>query len=154
MDGQTWSPATHNCYKAILSLIYRLAIESNKAKTNPGRLLKRRVESNVRLRWLLPDEEIKLRSAIERGFRWHLSEFEVALNTGMRPSEMFGLRWPDVDLNRRQITLLKNENREATAHPNQLGLFAGVRGVEGSAYPEGIHSSEPERGAVDRSSVV
>lgn len=110
-DSQTWSAGSANRYKAALSLIYRLALENGKAKENPAKKLKHRQETNSRLRWLSAPEEVTLRAAIEKKFawRWHLPEFEIAVNTGMRPSEMFELRWHDIDFERRQISLLKTK---------------------------------------------
>jgi integrase len=49
-----------------------------------------------------------------------LPEFTIAIDTGMRPSEQFGLRWSDVDLDRRQITLLQTK----TGKPRHLPMNA------------------------------
>ena len=38
------------------------------------------------------------------------SEFEIALHTGMRPSEQYGLIWSRVDLARKLITIPKSKN--------------------------------------------
>ena len=107
MDDQGhWSIATKNRYRSSLSLVYRLGFENGKVKVNPARMIKQRTEPNHRLRWLSDGEETALRKVIGQNFRWHEAEFTIAVNTGMRPSEQFGLRWADVDLERRQIGLL------------------------------------------------
>ena len=65
-------------------------------KSNPAKLLKRKREDNGRVRFLnqhLPDEESRLRAAIKADAAVHMAEFEIALHTGMRPSEQYGLTW-------------------------------------------------------------
>jgi hypothetical protein len=98
---------TFNRYKAMLSLIYRLAIEHGKARLNPARLLKRKREEGGRIRFLgqysplptevdflkdIPDEEGRLRAVLQRHYPFHQPEFDVALHTGMRPSEQYALK--------------------------------------------------------------
>jgi len=113
-----WSPATRNRYRAALSLIYKLARKANKALPNPARDIDHHKESRGRYRFLndrlpLPtdleylqsrkDEESRLRAVIAENSPWHLDEFVIALNCGLRPSEMYALTWDSVDLVRKQI---------------------------------------------------
>ena len=129
---QEWSPATCNRYKTTLSLVYRLGIEHKKVKTNPARLLKRKHEDNERVRFLgqfkpaktqdeelrkLNDEESRLRSVVARDYPAHLPELTIALHTGMRPSEQYGLKWDRVDLLRRLISIPKSKNGKARHIP-------------------------------------
>jgi len=122
---QEWQPGTHNRYKSTLSLMFRLAIENKKASTNPARLLKRKREDNGRVRFLNQlapakteaeylkphaDEESRLRAVILADYPAHMPEFEIALHTGMRPSEQYGLIWSRVDLVRKLITIPKSKN--------------------------------------------
>jgi integrase len=122
---QDWKDATYNRYKTMLSLIYRLGMENGKVKSNPARLLKRKREDNGRVRFLnqytpaktevdylkdCKDEESRLRAVIGKSYPEHLPEFEIAVNTGMRPSEQYGLTWDRVDLERRFITIPKSKN--------------------------------------------
>ena len=98
--------ATYNRYKTTLSLIYRLGIENKKVETNPAKLLNHETEDNERVRFLNQftlakteleyikahsDEESRLRAVILKKYAEHLPEFEIALHTGMRPSEQYGL---------------------------------------------------------------
>src|SRR6266478_6110101 len=122
---QDWQPGTHNRYKSTLSLMFRLAIENKKASTNPARSLKRKREDNGRVRFLNQlapaktevdylkphaDEESRLRAVILANYPAHMPEFEIALHTGMRPSEQYGLIWSRVDLVRKLITIPKSKN--------------------------------------------
>lgn len=55
------------------------------------------------------DEESRLRAVIVKNYPEHMPEFEIALHTGMRPSEQYGLEWARVDLTRNFVTLPKTK---------------------------------------------
>jgi integrase len=139
-DDQKWKPATSNRYKSTLSLAYRLAMENGNASTNPARLLKRKPEDNGRVRFLNQfkpamtdldylkdhkDEESRLRATIQAHYPTHMPEFEIALHTGVRPSEQYGLTWGNVDLARKLITIPKSKNGDTRHVPlNSIALAA------------------------------
>jgi site-specific recombinase XerD len=124
-ERKTWSPATCNRFRALLSLTYRLAIRSGKVKENPARLVKHRLEDNARIRFLSDEEEIALRKAIEAQCPEHLPELELALHTGMRVSEQYGLTWADVSFARRVLTIQRSKNGSARHVPlNQSAMRA------------------------------
>lgn len=112
-EREEWAPATINRYRALLSLTYRLAIRNGKVKENPARLVHHRLEDNARIRFLSPEEETKLRTAIASACPEQLAELELALHTGMRLSEQYGLRWQDVSFTRRTLTILRSKNGSA-----------------------------------------
>jgi len=102
---ESWSPATWNRYRALLSLTYRLAIRASKVKENPARLVRHKTEHNGRTRFLAVKEEKELRAAILEKFPERMPEFELALHTGMRHSEQYGARWEHVDFEHRVVTI-------------------------------------------------
>jgi site-specific recombinase XerD len=107
-----WKPATINRYKALISLTYRIGIKNKKVTANPARMVEHRKENNARVRWLRPQEEHDLRKVIMREWPDHLPEFEIALHTGMRAGEQYGLRWPDVDFRNRIATVARSKSGE------------------------------------------
>jgi site-specific recombinase XerD len=109
-EQQNWSPATINRHRALLSLAYRLAIRNGKIKENPARLVRHRLEDNARVRFLSTEEETKLRKAIEAACPERIAELELALNTGIRLSEQYQLRWEDVSFARRTLTIPRSKN--------------------------------------------
>lgn len=124
-EQEKWSPATVNRYRALLSLTYRLAIRNGKVKDNPARLVQHRLEDNARIRFLSADEETALRKAIEAKCPEHLPEFVLALNTGLRLSEQYGLTWTDVSVARRVLTIQRSKNGSTRHVPlNQAALRA------------------------------
>jgi integrase len=127
-DAQKWRPGTYNRYKTTLSLIYRLGTENNKVESNPAKLIKHKTEDNERVRFLnqfMPskseleylkphaDEESRLCAVILKHYAAHMPEFEIALHTGMRPSEQYSLEWPRVDLARNFVSLPKTKTGKA-----------------------------------------
>ncbi len=109
---EKWKPATFNRYKALLSLIYRLGIVNGKVSVNPARLVKSRRENNARTRFLAPEEEASLRQKIEERCPERLPELDIALHTGLRRSEQYGLTWDCVDLDRRGLTIRRSKHGE------------------------------------------
>lgn len=107
-----WAPATVNRYRALISLVFRLGIESGKVKENPARLVKHRQENNARIRWLSADEEVRLRAVVSATCPEHMAELDLALNTGLRLSELYGLDWENVNLARRVLTIPRPKNGE------------------------------------------
>jgi integrase len=105
-------PATVNRYRTLLSLTFSLAVRNGKLASNPVRLVKRRKENNERVRFLDDEEEIKLRAKIRESHSGHEAEFDLALHTGMRRGEQYGLRWQDADLKRGIITIARSKHGE------------------------------------------
>jgi integrase len=115
---QDWSPATANRYRALLSLTYRLAIRNGKATANPARSVEHRVENNARTRWLSLTEEKSLRAEIATTCPEHMPELDLALNTGLRLSEMYGLTWDNVNFAQRVLTIPRSKN----GHPRHVSM--------------------------------
>jgi len=101
---------TINRYRGTLSMIFQEAIRNGKAKANPARLVRLHREENGRVRFITYTEEAAIRSVIRQRCALHEPEFTLALETGMRRSELYGLEWDRVDLKRRQVLLLKTKN--------------------------------------------
>lgn len=105
-------PATVNRYRALLSLVYSVAVRNGKATVNPARLVRLRRENNARVRFLDESEEASLRAEIRDQFSEREPEFDLALHTGMRRGEQYRLRWQDVDLKRAIITIPRSKHGE------------------------------------------
>ena len=139
-DEQEWQAGTYNRVKTTLSLIYRLGIENGKVQSNPAKLLKHKREDNGRVRFLNQfapantevdylkphsDEEGRLRAVIAANYAAHMPELDIAVNTGMRPSEQYALIWPRVDLTRNLVTIPKSKNGKTRHIPlNSIAVAA------------------------------
>ncbi len=118
-------PATLNRYRALISLTYRLGMQNGKVSANPARLVRQRKENNARIRFLSKEEELVLRQVVEAKHLVHLPELELALNTGLRLGEQYGLAWEYLDLERRTLTIPFSKNGESRHVPlNDDALLA------------------------------
>jgi site-specific recombinase XerD len=111
-EENDWTPATFNRYRALISLVYGLGIRNEKVHANPARLVRNRKENNVRVRFLTQEEETRLRACAEATCPEHLTELDLALHTGLRLSDMYGLTWENVNLSRRVLTVPRSKNGE------------------------------------------
>jgi site-specific recombinase XerD len=130
LSKHTVTAATANRYRALFSLVYREALRNGKVSGNPARLVRQRHEDNARIRWLEKEEEKRLRVAIAEQFPEHLPELEIALGTGMRLSEQFGLTWDSVDFKRGEVRLATTKNYSGRSIPmngNVLRAFKKLR---------------------------
>ncbi len=119
------SPATLNRYRTTVSLIYRQGIRDKKVESNPARTIGHRRERNTVVRWLQPDEEAKLKEVMLADCPEHWPEVVLAINTGLRRGEQWNLRWSQVDLSARRITLTETKNNDMRHIPlNDAALAA------------------------------
>ena len=101
-----------------------------------------REEPQGRVRWLEPDEERRLISACRTSALPHLADLvTVALETGMRRSEVEGLTWDRVDLSRGVLRLeitKSGRRREVPMRQRVYDVLASRPGArEGRLWPEG-----------------
>lgn len=113
------SPPTANRFLAALSKAFTDAVkEWHWLPENPLRRVTKEQESPGRVRYLSDEERKRLLDACRKS---KLPELQLivmlALTTGMRRGELLGLRWPDVDLERRLIVLNKTKNHDRRSVP-------------------------------------
>jgi integrase len=77
----------------------------------------------------LNTEEARLRAVIAHDFPEHLSEFELAISTGLRKGSMYSLTWEMVDWNDRMLNLPTSKNGEALRVPLNNAALAAFRVV-------------------------
>jgi integrase len=128
VDAPKVNPATANRLRTQLSAIYQYAITEGllpRNFRNPVRDVKVKKLGAPLKRWMDDAEETRLREVLQRWvdasggpkherqrkrLTHHLKELDVVFNSGMRKANMFGIRWPQVDFDRHQITLGKTKN--------------------------------------------
>ncbi|MEO7029969.1 MAG: hypothetical protein ABI147_11265 [Acidobacteriaceae bacterium] len=108
MDTRTdLTKTTINRYRGTMSMIFQEAIRNGKATANPARLVRLHREDNSRVRFVAFPEEAAIRAIIRERCPIHEPEFTLALETGMRRSELYKLEWDRVDLKRRQLSCFR-----------------------------------------------
>jgi integrase len=100
-----WAGGTYNHYIIQLKVIYRIGQERvARSRRTPARALKRRTLDNDKPRYLSAGETDSLAKAFERWPQYYPA-YLFARNTGLRASAQFNLKWSQVDIVRRTITL-------------------------------------------------
>jgi len=124
LDSLGRAPATINRYKVTFSSIYRYGKQRDKIQVNPAREVSQQKLNNAVIRYLKPEEEKRLRAVLQdavdacgpqneqrrKRLLHRMFELDVALGTGMRKGEQYGLLWSDIDFDRRVITLRDTKN--------------------------------------------
>lgn len=103
-------PRTVEYAQAVLRRALQFAVEWEILDRNPAaarfRAAKRKRASQAttkRIQFLNPDQAQQLLDRVKETSDQAL--FTVAVTTGLRPEELYGLRWKDVDLNSRRLTV-------------------------------------------------
>jgi site-specific recombinase XerD len=120
----TKTPGTSNRYRALFSLIYREALRNGKVKSNPARLVQQKHEDNGVIRWLTVAEETALRNTLTEHYPMKIPELEIALGTGMRLSEQYGLTWGAIDLVHKEVRLSRTKNYSSRTIPMNATVLA------------------------------
>ncbi len=119
-------PATVNRDVATFKRMFSKAVEWNYASDNPLRRVKLLRENNTRIRYLTNEERGALLSECHG---YLLDMVMVALNTGMRLSEILNLKWADLDFSRRQIAVRQTKNGHPRFVPMPQPLITHLREV-------------------------
>lgn len=114
------APATVNRELACLKHMYTKAIVWDFVKTNPVKRVKSLKEPPGRLRYL---KQAEFEALFETCADYIKPILITALNTGMRKGEILKLKWADVDLKNRKITVIETKNNESRIVPINNTLY-------------------------------
>ncbi len=127
-------PASVNRELGALKTMFSKAVIWGKLHNNPAQKVKFLKEPNGRLRFLEKEEIFKVLTNSTEKLKPILL---IALNTGMRKGEIFGLKWRDIDFKRGIINLYdtKNgENREVYMNEPVKAALISVKKHPESSY--------------------
>jgi integrase len=114
------APATVLREVSVLKHILSLAVEWEIIPVNPSQGVKAPKPPAGRLRYLQPTE---LRALIDACPDWLRPIVGLAVSTGMRRSEILGLRWLDLDLEHGRLMLPQTKNGEGRiVYLNQIAV--------------------------------
>ena len=103
------SPRTVNYELTLMGHAFNLAIkEWEWCKENPVRKISKEKVHNIIERWMTHEEEQKLLNA---SIEWLRPILILGIETGLRQSELLNLRWSNVDLFKRTLTILEQKNK-------------------------------------------
>ena len=116
--GTIRSPATVNRYHASLSKLFTTAMRWGWVNSNPMRLIEKAREADGRERFLADDELDRLLKATAKSKDPYLDiTVKLALTTGGRYSEVLGLTWSNVSIERESVTFRNTKNKESRTVP-------------------------------------
>jgi integrase len=142
-DGRPRANSTCNREVEALRRLLNKAIEWGMLERNPASRIKPLPEPQGRTRFLSLDEAKRLLEASSR----HLTPIIVcALETGMRRSEILGLRWSDVDMRTQTIYLGDTKNGESRRVPISNRLFSVLSTLPRRLGSDHVFNGEPKIG--------
>ena len=104
--GRHRSPATVNRYLSALSALFTWALARGWVEHHPVRGIAPLEEGGVRVRFLNDDEcDRLLESCLQCGGSNLQALVTLAISTGARRGELLALRWSDIDLQKRRVTM-------------------------------------------------
>ena len=104
---------TVNQELAMLRHAFNLAIREW-VRDNPAQKVSREKVKNLIERWLTLEEEEKLLAISPK---WFQEILLLGIETGLRQSELLGLRWPQVNLSRGILDILEQKNKGTDTLP-------------------------------------
>jgi integrase len=136
--GRPRRPASVNRELAILSGIFRMAVDYEEISQNPCRKVDSLPENNQRTRHLSFDEEDRLLAALTGDREYLRTLLTVAIYAGPRRGELLKLRWSNVDflLNAINFTETKtNKDRSVPMEPTVREALSALHdNADGAEY--------------------
>jgi len=102
MQSEEYAPATTARYLVVLKACLNRAVRDGLLQSNPVQKVKPPKINNIIVRYLTPEQEKALLSALPERFA---PVVITALHTGMRQGELLRLKWDDVDFTAMVITV-------------------------------------------------
>lgn len=112
--------ATANRYYEQLSKAFNMAVDNNWILKNPCHSVKKFPLKNYKVRYLTEEEEIKLMSVLPEYLK---NIVIVALNTGLRKSNILELKWEQVNFDFNFIEVLENKGNKHIMLPINKALM-------------------------------
>jgi integrase len=112
--------ATHNRQLSVLRCIFKKAVEWSYCRSNPAAAIKKLKEAPGRVRFLTEEERETLLANCSGRLR---QVVEIAMLTGLRKGELFGLRREDVDVKNRMLRVERTKNGDRRDVPMTDRVF-------------------------------
>ena len=119
-------PRTVNRELDLLKSMFARAVDWGVVRHHPAGSVKKLKFQREPPAWLTPSQVDQLLAVIDKP---HLRAFVVlGAHAGLRKGEILGLKWPDLDLDRRELTIRKTKNNEFRLVPMNELLYETLSG--------------------------
>jgi integrase len=148
---QEVAPATVNLHLALLKHVYTKAMEWGKAEKNPAKPVKFFRANNARVRYLTDEEEARLKRVFPPE---HWEKVVVAIHTGMRRGELFGLQWTSINFQTGVLTIPRSKHGEARHIPMNDRVVEILRSLPSRMKSQYIFSSETGKSPLNANNFI
>lgn len=132
------SKATVNRYVALLKRMFNVAIDEGYLESNPAARIKLYSEGDtVKERILTEEEERRLLKESSPMLR---SVLLTMLNGGLRPSEIFSLKWSQINFKERVLTVERTKSGKTRYIPINQALFEELIRLKAKANGQGPYA--------------
>ena len=144
--GRTRKPASVNRELAILSGIFRMAVDYDEIPQNPCRKVQLLPENNQRTRHLSFEEEHRLFAEMTGEREYLQALVTVAIYAGPRRGELLKLRWANVDFDLNTITFKETKTNKDRSVPMEPIVRAALRELREKARDTDCVFVNPDTG--------
>ncbi len=143
-DGDR-SASTVNRYHTSLSAFLQFCVEEYDLQVNVARQIRKRKEPRGRVRYLTEEERMVLLAACDAS-EWPLLGLLVrmALTTGARRSELLGLTWHDIDLDRGTATVEEDKAGERRTLPLVPEIASALRELRPNDFTHRVFPNQDD----------
>ena len=117
-----YAPGTLKAAHRLLSVAYRDAVRLNEIPANPMLKVKMPSGKSISTRAIPLEEMRKIYQAAAHD-SYALARIDIGFTLGIRPGEVFGLKWSDVDFNAKKIVI----ERQVQSIPGKGRVFQTVK---------------------------
>ena len=122
LKAKGYAPGTVKAAHRLLSVAYREAIRLNEIPSNPMDRVKMPSGKSVSTR-AIPNQDMARIYQAAASDSYALARIDVGFTLGIRPGEVFGLKWSDIDFEAKRITI----ERQVQSVPGKGRVFQSVK---------------------------
>ena len=110
LEAANYQPGTTNVVHAVLSKAFSDAVRLGEIPTNPMLNVKKLTRKSVASKHIPKQDEIRIYAEASKSPQTH-ARIEIGMVMGLRPGEVLGLQWSDIDWNNRTLTIERQVQR-------------------------------------------
>lgn len=110
LEGAGFKAGTTNVVHAVLSKAFSDALRLGEIPTNPMSRVQKLTRKSIASKYIPKNDEIRIYAEASKNPATH-ARIEIGLVMGLRPGEVLGLKWSDIDWNQKTLTIERQVQR-------------------------------------------